>query len=226
MVYTMDVKQEYVSYTARFASPAFDLWGAGGKIARGLYEAFLPFGVPLANIQLNGSASNAAEPVVTVKIGDSGTCKFAFDRIESVFVNFSEQLFQSVPKMLEASTVWIRGTLPSLTFASHQIVYFNHSLLKEIKVEEFLNILNPKTIEKTGRNIGNGMIFNQVFPDLGWQTQFVVDLSATIPGGLFVSFAIALKTDKIDYDKIMVQGREYFSSQLQEIGLRISEPYQ
>jgi hypothetical protein len=80
---------------------------------------------------LGGPASNAAETIVTVKLGEIGSCKFALDRTESSFANFTEEAFQSIPKLLAASTNWIRTSVPSFKVASHQFIYSNHGLLKE-----------------------------------------------------------------------------------------------
>src|ERR1700730_165475 len=107
MAHTLDFKYESLGYTARFEKPLLELWGAGAIIAKGMYEAYLPFGVPLSNFQLGGPASNAADTIVTVKIGDMGFSKFSFDKTESTFANFSEAGFASIPRLLNASTEWI-----------------------------------------------------------------------------------------------------------------------
>lgn len=186
-----------------------------------MYEAYLPFNVPLSNFQLGGPASNAAETIVTVKLGEIGTCKFAFDRTESSFSNFTEEAFQSIPKLLAASTNWIRPFVPSFKVASHQFLYSNHSLLKEGAVADFLAVLNPRNFKNGGKSIGNGAIFNQIKPDIGWQTQIMLDRSMSIQDGLFMSLGVTVKSDNLDYDGFFADARRYFDSVLSELGLRL-----
>lgn len=200
-----------------------ELWGRGDIVLRAVYDALAPFGVPLANLAPSTSVNSAADPALTVKIGDVGTTKFALDRIESLFVNFTEDFFRSIPSILAASTGWVKASVPSLEFASHQFTYFNHSLLKEGKTQEFLAKLNPRTIKSAGESIGNGMIFNQVRRDLGWRSQLLLDRSTIVPDGLFVSLSILIDGDIASYDSLFVEARSYFATALSELDLKVPE---
>ena len=226
MSFTLDLKSEHLSYTARFEAPLLELWGAGAVIAKGMYGAYLPFGVALANFQMGGPSSNAADVVVTVRIGDVGLSKFAFDRTESAFTNFSEEFFQTIPKLLAASTQWIRASIPSFKVASHHFAYFSHSLLKEGAVADYLQAVGPRSLKAGGESIGNGLIFNQLRSDLGWQTQLTVDRSISVPDGLFVGLNLTVKKDIIDYDDLLVEARRYFDSLIGELGLRLPDSSQ
>jgi hypothetical protein len=221
MLHTLDTKYNSIAYTARFESPLLELWGSGAIIAKGIYEAYLPFGVPLSNLQLGGPASNAADPVVTVKLGDVGVMKFAFDRTESSFVNFTEATLQQIPKLLLASTEWIRTSVPSFKIASHHFLYSNHSLLEQASVTDFLTRLNPRTF-KSGQSIANGVIFNLSRPETGWYSQLMLDRSLSVKDGLFLSFGITLRSDKIDYSAFFIDARRHVDSTLEELSLRLS----
>lgn len=210
-----------ISHTARFENPVLELWGTGAKIAKGVYEAFLPFGIPLANYQLSGPAANAADIVITTKLGDVGVYKFAFDRVETTFTNFTEEAFRNIPGLLDASTKWLRVAVPSFKVASHHFMYFNHSLLTEGSATDFLKALNTKSLKSAGQSIGNGAIFNQLRPDLGWQTQLIVDRSATFSEGLFMSLNILVKTDLIDFQKLALDAQKYLNEMLAELGLQL-----
>jgi hypothetical protein len=175
MPLTLDYKYESLAYTARFEKPVLELWGAGAIIAKAMYDAYLPFNVPLSNFQLGGPTANAAETVVTVKLGDVGTSRFAFDRTESSFANFSEEAFQTIPRLLAASTDWLRHSISTFKVASHHFVYSNHSVLKEGSVADFLKTVNPRSFKSAGQSIGNGSIFNHVRKDAAWQTQLILD---------------------------------------------------
>src|SRR5579863_7048901 len=219
MPFTLDYKYESLVYTARFEKPALELWGAGAVIASAMYKAYLPFNVPLSNFQLGGPATNAAEIVVTVKLGDVGTSRFAFDRTESSFANFSEEAFQTIPGLLAASTDWLRSTISTFKVASHQFVYSNHSLLKEGSVADFLKRLNPRSFKSAGQSSGNGAIFNHVVEDAAWVTQLVLDRSLSVREGLFVSFGVTVNDDKLDYMSLFTDARKYFEAMLAELDL-------
>lgn len=222
MPYVMDLKQELLNYTARFQRPALNLFGAGERIVRGLYDAFAPFSVPLTSFQLP-ALGNAGETVVTVRLGDVGTSKFSYEKTELIFSNFSEDFFQSIPKILAASTDWLRAADSAFKIASHSFTYFSHSLLKGSNVAEYLTKVHPFNLKSGGVSLGTGAIFNMVDSERNWQTQLMVDRSVSLDGGLFVSLSIITKADKIDYDKMMVEAREYFGALIKEIDLELPE---
>jgi hypothetical protein len=223
MPHELDLKQEFVSYVARYERPVFELWGAGATIAKSMYDAFQPFGVPLSNFQLASVLPNASEPIVTVKLGDVGTCKFAYDRTEAVFANFTEEFFASIPKVLDASTSWLHAVVPTFKISSHSFVWYSHSLLKSGNGMEYLKKLNPNRLSSGGANLGTGLIFNFLVPNSQWKTQLMLDNSAMIPNGLFLNLTINIKADKLNYDKIMLESREYLGSLLQELDLQLPE---
>lgn len=96
-------------------------------------------------------------------------------------------------------------------------------MLKDAKVSDFLATLNPRIIAGAGQTIGNGVIFNQVRRDLNWQTQLLLDRSTIIQDGLFVSLTITVRTDVIDYDNLLSEGRVYFATVLRELDLQLPE---
>jgi hypothetical protein len=226
MPYTLDSKYENVAYTARFAAPVLELWGAGATVAQGMYDAYLPFNVPLSNFQIGGSASNAAEPIMTVKLGDVGTSRFAFDRTESSFANFSEEAFQTIPRLLAASTDWLRKSVKDFKVSTHHFLYSNHSLLKGATLTDFLSSVNARKFKNAGEPTGNGAIFNHVLRDVGWHTQLMLDRSLSVNDGLFFSFGITLSSDKIDYEGMFLAGRKYLDGMLADLGLQLSDPSQ
>jgi hypothetical protein len=221
MTLTLDYKYESLAYTARFQKPVLQLWGAGATIASAMYEAYLPFNVPLSNFHLGSAATSAADVVVTVKLGDVGTCRFAFDRTESSFANFSEEAFRTFPRLLAASTDWLRNTISTFEVASHHFLYSNHSLLTGSSVDDFLKALNPRTFKSAGESIGNGAIYNHVRKDAPWQTQLILDRSLSVTDGLFVSFGVTVMDDKMDYVAFLVDARKYLEAMLADLNLRL-----
>jgi hypothetical protein len=223
MPYELDLKQEFVTYLARYDRPVFELWGAGATIAKSMYNAFLPFDVPLSNFQLASALPNASEPILTIKLGDVGTCKFAYDRIEAVFANFNEEFFAQIPSVLAASTSWLHAAVPTLKISSHSFVWYSHSLLKSGSGMDYLKQLNPKRLSSGGTHLGTGLIYHFLVPTNKWKTQLMLDNSALIPNGLFLNLTINIDADKLDYDKIMLDSREYLGSLLQELDLQLPE---
>ncbi|MHB8485490.1 MAG: hypothetical protein ACYDCM_07150 [Candidatus Acidiferrales bacterium] len=223
MTYALDVKNESLAYQGTYSRPAFEFWGQGGTIAKGLYNALSPYGASLANIQPNSLTPSAADTVFTVLVGQHGVCKFMLDKIELSFANFTEEFFWSTPKILEASTSWIREAAPSLGFALHHFTYFSHSLLKTGRVEEFLKTVNPTSLKSAGSGIGNGVVFNHMLPDRNWLTQIVLDRSALISGGIYISLMISVKTDFLNYVKMLSDARTYLAGVLGELNLTLPE---
>ncbi len=223
VAYVLDVQQEQLTYVARFSRPLFEVWGDGKTIVRSLFEAFSQFGVPLSNIRLEPGMTNATDPVVNVNIGSGGNHKFMFDRTETVFAYLTEDSIKSIPSLLEASTRWIRATSPSLKFASHQFVYFNHGHLKNASVEEFLKSVGPKSPKTGGVNKGNGAIFHWEVPDRKWSTQLVLDRSLVIPGGLYTMLTLLVFGDIVNYPELLGEGRAYLGAVLGELGLNFPE---
>jgi len=52
----VSVVHDQLNYIGIFSKPAFELWGKGEKIYRGLFTALEPYGITLSNIH-NSSAS-------------------------------------------------------------------------------------------------------------------------------------------------------------------------
>src|SRR5580700_5045232 len=141
MAYKLNLKHESLTYTAHFARPILELWGAGPTIMQGLYGAFSGFGVSLSNIQLSGNLTSAADTQVTVRIGQDGLHKFMFDKVETSFTNFSEAVFKTIPSVFQASTKWLRTALPNLKVSFHRFAYLSHSLV-DAEVREVLRGVN------------------------------------------------------------------------------------
>ncbi len=215
----LDIRYESLAYTARFARPPFELWGAGGKVVREIYEALAPYKVTLRHFQLSSSISSAADTIVTVQMGTT-VLKFSFEKIEVSFSGFSDEEFRGIPKFLQLSTGWLGK---EFQFASHEVAYFMHSVLKEKDVDEFLGTINPNPIKSAGINLGDGAIFNRAVPDKSWITQLTIDRSQHVPGALFIGLNITIVTGLIRYESLLVEAREYFANAIGELGLAVPD---
>lgn len=219
----LDVRLESLTYTARFARPIFDLWGKGAQIIEPLYEALAPFGVTLGNIVVHSNVLNSADPVATVWVRGNSTVKFAFDRIEFSINALTPEFFESLPKMFDASTAWIKDQVPKFRFALHTFGYSCHAMVRNSTAKEVLDAINPRAITAAGLNMGSGSIFHNVVAANNWDTRILFDHSQGFPGGLFIALVIETKTEKLDYETTMTDGRNYFRSVLNELNLVLPE---
>src|ERR1019366_5294600 len=200
----LDIRQENLVYTARFAKPVFDLWGKGGQIIQPLYEALSPFGVTLGNIVLHGNVANSAEPVITIWLRGNSTVKFAFDRIDFAINGFTQDFFEMLPQLFGASTGWIKNQLPKFKFGSHSIGYGCHASVKNSTVKEILDRLQPNTLRTAGVSLGAGSIFYNSVTEKNWKTRIWFDQSQALPGALFIGLLIETTTEELDYEAMMI----------------------
>jgi hypothetical protein len=188
-----------------------------------LYDALSPYGATLQSFQPTPTLPNFATPLVTVGIGASGTLKFAYDRLEFTFNEFTNEFSQSLPHLLLASTRWLRDAITDFGFSSHEFNYFSHSYIKDSTTEEVLASINPRIFKSTGLTLGHGAIFRHAIPERKWVTQVIFDKSFLLPNALFMGFGVTINQDSINYDSLLLEGRMYLASLLQELDLRFPE---
>jgi hypothetical protein len=223
MTKELDIRFETLNYTARYARPAFAVWGQGGKITEELYEALSPYGVTLQNFQATPTLPNASTPLLTIAIGNSGALKFAYDNLEFTFSNFTTDFFRSLPHLFSACTRWLRAEVPKFQFASHEFTYFCHSYIKDMTTEEVLASINLRTFESAGLSLGHGAIFHHAIRDRKWETRFILDRSSFLPNAFFVGLGITVTQDELNYENTLVEGRGYLASLLRELDLSLPE---
>lgn len=217
MATILDLQTESLRYTARFARPPFELWGQGGRIVGGLYDALKPYNVTLRNIQVSGSVPTAADVVVTVQLG-STVLKISFERIEIAFAGFTEEEFNGIPQFIQTATGWIQK---DYAFASHEAFYFSHSFLKAVTTDEFLKTISPNPIKSAGTDLGTGMSFYRSVPEKHWMTRLTLDRSQSIAGGLYIGLDLAVASGTVDYASLLSEGRAYFINVIGELGLAL-----
>jgi hypothetical protein len=214
----LNVQHEQLTHSAHFSRPLFDLWGNGKTILNGVYGAFRPLGATVASIRVEGSAP--ADQHVSVVLGNV-THAFRFDRIETTFVNPTEQVFASIPTVLQDALSWVRAACPDVPVAAHQFVHFTHSKLEDESLEEVLSRVGPAAPRSGGQATGSGAVFHWTVPENGWLTQLTVDKSLAIKDGIFVMVSISVATDKIEFGPFAEAGRGYLLRVLEELGLTI-----
>lgn len=189
-----------------------------------MYEALSPYGVKLSNFQISPNIPDASGIVITTGLpGGNSTIKFAFDRMEFVLNNFTEEFFQSVPKMFGDCTAWIKHAVPDFQFESHNVGYFCHAFVKDATTKQFLDSINPMTLKSAGANLGSGTTFHYYDAERNWQVRILFDHSLALPGSLFVGFVIDTTTQEINYERMLADGRAYLAAVLQEVDLHFPE---
>jgi hypothetical protein len=196
----------------------FDLWGDGKTILNGVYRALQPFGATLSNIRIEGSGP--ADQHVSVSVGPT-TQVFRFDRVETTFINPTDQVFDKIPSILGDSLGWVRAACPDIPVAAHQASHLTHSKLSEETLEQVLSRIGPTAPKIGGQTQGSGAIFHWKVPEHQWVTQLTIDRSVGIQNGLFVMLSINAPVDKIDYRELLEAGRKYLLQVLAELGLNI-----
>jgi hypothetical protein len=219
MVRELQVGQEYVSYTGTFARPIFQMWGQGGPILEGLYDSLTPFGIRFSDLRLEAQSPLPTEIGVTATFANRGTHAFRFDRVESKFFNFDAQFYAAIPRILEATRAWLRKTVPSFQFASHQFLYSCHASIKGGSTASYLADIVKARVIAAGNERGKGLIFHWELPQKKWETHLILDRSTSIPDGLYLVFTLNAFTDDIEYAVAAEEGRIYLVEVLKELGL-------
>ncbi|MGH9687724.1 MAG: hypothetical protein ACRD5K_11600 [Candidatus Acidiferrales bacterium] len=215
----LDIRNESLAYSATFARPPLELWGAGGRIIKGLCEALEPYNISLRNIHVSPAAATAADAVIAVQIG-STVLKFSFEKVEATFSGFGEDEFRGIPKFLQMSTGWLEKQYP---FAAHEAWYFCHAFLKGPTVDEFLKNIYPNPIKSAGLDLGSGGVFYRAVPEKAWTIQLTIDKSQQFPGGLFIGLRLNVATGLVDYNLLFTDGRQYLAKALTDLGLALPE---
>lgn len=217
------IQQNQISYVGLFSRPAFPLWGEGAKILDGLYTAFTPYKVSLADFRQDSLSQFISDLSVTVLLGPSGNYKFKLDRVESSLSNFTEEELTNFPDVLSRGAKWLRSAVPDFAFQTHLFTYHNHSKLSEGTAKEFLLQYSQTSLPSAGTNLGNGVIANWIEPSQERQVRFTIDHSHVYTDGLFIQFSMQASGDEIDYFETATTGRALLDDALAKIGFEIAD---
>lgn len=216
-MHKLSIQRNEANYTGLFAEPPFTLWGEGAKILEGLYRAFRPFGITLADIRSDHGSGSLADEGVSVHVGSQASFRFKLDRIEASINSFTTADLESFADLLSFGEQWLRGAVPGLNFSSHLFSYVCHGAIDGTTSSAFLSQLASPQIHAFGQCRGNGIIWHG---DIERQrVQLALDHSILVPEGLFLQFILVTLDDVVDYAQILRTARERLSLGLGEIGL-------
>ena len=215
------IQQNDVSYTGIFSDPAFAFLGQGAKLIEGLYQLFKDYGITLNNISLD-SSPDLSSPVMKVDLNELGDYEFGFEKIEWTMSNIEDDSLTCIPVVLNRGEEWLRSAIPGFTFQGHVFNYYNHSLLSEGDSQDFLREFSKVDIPEVGVSLGNGLILHWELPEQGWQMNLTIDHSNIFPGGLFIDQDVIVRSDHVDYEKLIATSQELFKNTLGRIGLELN----
>jgi hypothetical protein len=218
---TLTVNQNQLDYIGVFEKPAFNLMGEGRQIIEGLYYAFSPYQVSLADFRLEETPTAPSNFGVNVHLKSLGHYRFKFDRLEWTVLNFDGPGLSTFPDVLRRSEEWLRSAVPDFSFRSHMFFYAGHCHLSQGTSQDFLLRLAGNDVIDLGENLGSGVIKNWRDSRVEGRFQLIVDHSLSVKNGLFVQLTASLERDKIDYSSMMEIGQETLSEVLNKIGLRL-----
>lgn len=219
----LTILQNQVSYVGLFSKPAFSLWENSLSILQGLYSAFSPFNVNLADFRLDTTSPVISEASITALISSTESYKLKLDRVESVLSNFDDSELPLFTELLSWGTDWLRATIPDFSFHTHLFTYHNHSRILGGTAKEFLLDFSKSDISELGLNLGSGVIFNWIEPKLERRVQLMLDHSNLHRDGLFIQFSIQSMGDPIDYVETATVGKDLLDRALAKFGFEISD---
>lgn len=215
------VRQNQIGYTGSLARPVLDFLQNLSVPAKGLLEAFEPFGFGLESMQLLVSTQAVSQQAILFNFGWQGTYTFKLDRVEATFWNLDEAGLQRSSEVLLAADRSLRKCAHSFQIKRHQLIYSAHGMVQPGYVGEILGSFVTRQPRAGGTSTGAGVIFHWDVPDKKWITQFTLDRSLIFQGGLFLLLNIESEDDSMDFPKVLGDGRKYLASILNEIGLEL-----
>lgn len=219
---SLSVEHNQLNYVGVFSKPAFELWGKGEKILKGLFSSFEPYGINLSNIRNNTASLDPSDQEITVNL--SGLIyRFKFDRVECIRTDATEEEFSTFPQLLNNGDKWLRSELPQFSFSSHLFTYLAHTSVQGSTSHRVLAPLSTVELPELGVSRGSGMIYRSDLAEKEWELQLTLDHSLLVPDGLFIQFSILSKADHQDYLNAFQEGRDLLKTTLKNVGVEISE---
>jgi hypothetical protein len=216
---TLSVQRNEAKYTGLYVEPPFALWGEGARILEGLYRAFRPFGVTLADIRGEHGTGSVADEAVAVYIGGQASFRFTFDRVEASVSNPTDADLDSFADLVSFGETWLRTAAPTLRFSSHLLSYACHGSIEGMTSAAFLSQFATPAIAAFGEGRGNAITWHGKI-DQG-QVQLTADHSIAVSNGLFLQFILITLGDVINYKEHFTIARDKFTAGLRELGLEL-----
>jgi hypothetical protein len=220
---TLTINQTQVNYVGTFARPALSLMSGTSKLIEGLYEAFSDYQLELQNFYIEGTGANPSTIGANVGLGTLGIYRLKLDRAEWFISDFDDEALEKFPEVLQHGSDWLRSHIENFSFKSHALIYVSHSKLSEGTSQDFLLSLPSKNLFEFGQNLGEGIIYNWLDPEIGGRVQLMIDHSLTVKDGLYVQLSAVIDADEINYANVAERGWDIFDEALEKIGLEVEE---
>ena len=218
----LKVLDNRVDYVGLLKKPVINLWGEGGAILGGLYDALSPYHDGLKSFRSIGDGGPPADQAVTVDLGWQAQFRFRFDRIEAHLHTFEDSQLKTFPGVLERGVAWLLEQKPEPAFASHLVTYRCHGPLVASNGAAFLATLPTPRLKGLGPTADAGVILHGTLAGRGARVQLTLDHSLRVRDGLFVEFQAFLPEGVVDYSVTLAELRTALDSLLAEIGLELT----
>ncbi len=207
-----------------YVRPALSLWGEGGTIARGLYEAYQEFGVSLNDISALNSDSVGGQGAI-VKLGERSQLTFKFDRIEATVRNYLKDDLLAFPGLVARCEDWLRAAVPNHQFAFRVFEVNVHASLNDGTAESVLRGLGVRELDVNAVSRSHGASYHFTYPDLRTRVDLLIDHSLVVIGGLYVHFGMVIEGDMINYVETTTWAERTMRALLAAAGLTFAEPF-
>lgn len=204
-----------------FRHPMMEWFGQFHEPSRALLQAFKPHGFGLESLQVMTGAQLVNQQGVQMLFGVQGTYTWRLDRSEAVFWNLNFPAMLHAVKVIRAADEQLRQTSPEWGIESHQFSYSAHGVLETGSVADLLGQFKIPTPTSGGTHAHTAPIFYWKVPEKGWETQLNIDKSQIMSGGLFLSFSLSIRKDRIEFEEVFGQAHEYLTGILQEFGVQL-----
>jgi len=218
----LEIKRNEIGYTGSMAYPMLDFLQHLNAPAKALLEAFEPFGFGLESMQLLTASQAVSQQAILFNFGWQGTYTFKLDRVEATFWDLDESALQRSFEVLLAADRSLRKHAQGFQIKRHQLVYSAHGLVQPGHAGEILGSFVTPQPKAGGVSAGTGVIFHWDVPDKKWITQLTLDRSMAFKDGLFLLLSIESSADNMNLPMALVEGRQYLSSILRELGLELA----
>lgn len=195
----LEVQQTQLDYVAILERPAFPLWANVPGMMSGLYQAFEGLHPGLGGLTVEGDGRDPLGRAVTVDLGDQGTFRVAYDRVEAILPQYTADDLGAFPWTLARADFWLRNHWAGAVVQGHYFTFSVHGVLRDGSTADFLRTVCPLELPGIGQSLGSGIIFHAALPGTARELHLTLDHSSVVEEGLFVQYVVTIGEDHIDH---------------------------
>lgn len=218
---TLRVADSRLEYAAFLARPLFDLWGAGGHILAGLFDALDRYHSGLSSFNSSGDVSTPSDQAVVVALGRQAQFVFKLDRIESHLIGFSASQISPFADMLAKGVGWVLNREPRPEVRSHLVTLRCHCEIAGGNYDSIMARIGPPEVEAFGSAASPGVIYHGKLAGVDGVVHLTIDKSLRVDDGAFVELQVVLPSGEIDHSECIPRAYSAFLAVLGSMGLSL-----